>query len=85
MTVVIREFLKGYLQIQVIPKIKISTIKNLLGSRDSFIAHSRVQSDIVWSRLSRWWHGYHQRENTKSTASDIEIRCPPILIIRSGL
>ena len=76
MTVVIREFLKGHLQIQVIPKIKISTIKNLLGSRDSFIPHSRVQSVCA--------HGCHQRENTKSTASDIEIRYPPILIIRSG-
>ena len=28
-------------------------IKNPLGSRDSFIPHFRVQSNIVWSRLSR--------------------------------
>ena len=38
-------------------------IKNLLGSRDSFIPHSKVQSNIVWSRLSRLWYGYHQQEN----------------------
>ena len=41
-------------------------IKNLIGSRDSFIPHSTVQSNIVWSRLSRLWYGYHQRENTGS-------------------
>ena len=41
-------------------------MKNLLGSRDSFIPHSRVQSNIVWSRLSRLWYGYHERENTGS-------------------
>ena len=41
-------------------------IKNLLGSRDSFIPHSRAQSNIVWSRLSSLWCGYHQRENTGS-------------------
>ena len=45
---------------------KISMIKNLLGSRYSFIPHSRVQSNIVWSRLLRAWYGYHQRENTGS-------------------
>ena len=28
--------------------------------------HSRVQSNIVWSQLSRLWYGYHQRENTGS-------------------
>ena len=33
---------------------------------DSFIPHSRVQSNIVWSRLSRLWCGNHQRENTGS-------------------
>ena len=38
-------------------------IKNHLGSRESFIPHSRVQSNIVWSRL---WYGYHQRENNGS-------------------
>ena len=41
-------------------------IKNHLGSRDSFIPHSRVQSNILWSRLWRLWYGYHQRENTGS-------------------
>ena len=35
-------------------------IKNLLGSRYSFIPHSRVQSNIVWSRLSCLCHGYHK-------------------------
>ena len=49
-----------------LPNIKISMIKNLLGSRDSFIPHSRVQSNIVWSGLSRFWYAYHQRENTGS-------------------
>ena len=31
-------------------------IKNLLGSRDSFIPHSRVQSNVVsaWTQLSGW-------------------------------
>ena len=51
---------------QLIPNIKISMIKNLLGSRDSSIPHSRVQSNIVWSRLSRLWYGHHQRKNTGS-------------------
>ena len=41
-------------------------IKNLLGIRDSFIPHSRVQSNIMWSRLSSVWYGQHQRENTGS-------------------
>ena len=38
------------LQIEVIPNIKITMIKNLLGSLDSFIPHSRLRSNIVWSR-----------------------------------
>ena len=42
------------LQIEHIPNIKISMIKNLFGSRDSFIPHSRVQSNIVWSRPPIW-------------------------------
>ena len=57
---------KCYLQIELIPNIKISMIKNLLGSRDSFSSHCRVQSKLVWSRLSRMWYGYHQRENIGS-------------------
>ena len=41
-----------YLQIELLRNIKISMIQNLLGSRDSFIPHSRVTaSEIEISRL----------------------------------
>ena len=43
-----------YLQIELIPNIKTSMVKNLLGSRDSFILHSRVQSNIEWSVSLRY-------------------------------
>ena len=36
--------------LELIPNIKISVIKNLLGSRDALIPHSSVQSNIAWSR-----------------------------------
>ena len=38
------------LEIELIPNIKITMIKNLLGSLDSLIPHSSVRSNIVWSR-----------------------------------
>ena len=39
-----------YLQIELIPNIKRSMIKNLLGSLDTLIPHSRVQSNTETSR-----------------------------------
>jgi len=39
-----------YLQIELLPNIKISMIKNSFRKSGSFIPHSRVQSNFVWSR-----------------------------------
>ena len=48
--------------------------KNLLRSRDSFIPHSRVQSNIVWSRLSRVWYGYHRGKTPGLNVARLELK-----------